>query len=190
MAIPIDRLLGRHAPAPDFSDPIRLLVHCHARIEGHLGALARAADRLRARGGAADPEVTAAVGAALRHFAVAGTLHTEDEEQSLFPRLRASGGAAGADALAAVQALEAQHRLAEGVHAALDAAGRPLVAGAGTEAPDRFGSLVADLRDLYGPHIRVENVEVFPVAARVLAPGALQAIGAEMRARRRRAGIA
>ena len=48
----------------------------------------------------------------------------------------------------------------------------------------RFKELVAAMTALYRPHIAVENEVVFPVAARVLPAAELQALGAEMRARR------
>jgi hypothetical protein len=45
--------------------------------------------------------------------------------------------------------------------------------------------LVAQLTALYRPHIRLENELVFPVAARILPASEIQALGEEMRARRR-----
>lgn len=185
--IPLARLHGRNEPAPDFSDPMRLLVHCHARIETRLDALERAGELLATAPGESHVRLLEEVDAAVRHFAVAGVLHTEDEERSLFPRLGRRDRAAGDDALAAMASLEAEHRAAETVHRDLDAlvARIPRDGSAGSGEIERFQRLVVDLTALYRPHIRLEQTLVFQVAARVLGPEDLGAIGAEMRARRR-----
>lgn len=178
-----------HRPQmPDFSDPLALLVHCHERIDGHLRALERSADALRAgMSGAALDAAFAAVDAACGHFALQGVKHTEDEEVSLFPRLRERGGEGVAEALAAADELELQHRSAERLHAELDAlvARLPRDGSARGAEVDRFGGLVALLAALYRPHIRVENELIFPAAARVLPAEEILALGEEMRARRR-----
>ncbi|HEY8368007.1 MAG TPA: hemerythrin domain-containing protein [Thermodesulfobacteriota bacterium] len=185
--IPLARLHGFPAPAPDFSDPIGLLIHCHARIESRLDALERAGELLPRAPRAVLASLFGEVDAAVQHFAVAGVLHTQDEEVSLFPRLRRRDQAAGDDALAAVAGLEAEHRTAETVHRDLDAlVGRiPRDGSAGADEIERFRELTGRLRSLYAPHIRLENTVVFPIAARVLGPEDLGAIGAEMRERRR-----
>ncbi|HEX7125615.1 MAG TPA: hemerythrin domain-containing protein [Thermodesulfobacteriota bacterium] len=185
--IPLARLHGLPGPAPDFSDPLGLLVHCHARIESRLDALERAGELLAGAPHAVLASLFREVDAAVRHFAVAGVLHTEDEEVSLFPRLRRRDRAAGDDALAAMVGLEAEHRTAEGVHRDLDAlvARIPRDGSAGADEIERFRELTGRLRSLYTPHIRLENTVVFPIAARVLVPEDLGVIGAEMRARRR-----
>ncbi len=172
---------------PDFTNPLGLLVHCHERIEGQLRTLERAADILRGGDARARPAAFAAVELACAHFATPGVKHTEDEEVSLFPRLRLSGGAAGREALAAIAELEPQHRTAEQLHAEFDAlfARLPRDGSADAKDLDRFGEMVAQLTALYRPHIRLENELVFPVAARILPASEIQALGAEMRARRR-----
>ena len=172
---------------PDFTNPLGLLVHCHERIEGHLRALERSAEILRAGDRRSLPSAFAAVEMACAHFATPGVKHTEDEEVSLFPRLREQGGAAGQEALAAMAELEAQHRTAEQTHAEFDelVARCPRDGSADAKESDRFGELVAQLTALYRPHIRLENELVFPVAARILPASEIQALGEEMRARRR-----
>ena len=172
---------------PDFTDPLRLLVHCHERIEAQLRSLERAAEILRADDAQSLAQVFLAVDVACTHFAIAGAKHTEDEEVSLFPRLREQGGSAGQEALAAMSELESQHRSAERLHAQLDKlVGNLRYKGSAEEKElDRFGNLVAELTTLYRPHILLENNFVFPVAARVLPVSAIQALGEEMRNRRR-----
>jgi pyridoxamine 5'-phosphate oxidase len=172
---------------PDFGDPLGLLVHCHEKIEWHLGTLERVADVVRAGVRSTLPAAFAAADKASAHFAVPGVKHTEDEEASLFPRLRERGGEAGRDVLAAVEELEAEHRAAERLHTELDAflAVMPRDGSAAAHDVDRLSEIVARLCELYRPHLRVENDSIFPVAARVLSKGDLEQLGAEMYARRR-----
>lgn len=172
---------------PDFTNPLGLLVHCHERIEGHLRALERSAEILRQGDRRSLPPAFAAVELACAHFATPGVKHTEDEEVSLFPRLRERGGAAGQEALAAMAELEAQHRTAEQTHTEFDelVARFPRDGSADAKDLDRFTELVASLTTLYRPHMRLENELVFPVAASVLPASEIQALGEEMRARRR-----
>ena len=172
---------------PDFNDPLGLLVHCHERIEAQLRLLERAAEILGAGDTQSLPQVFLAVDIACTHFAIAGVKHTEDEEVSLFPRLREQGGSAGQDALAAMSELESQHRSAERLHAQFDELVGNLRRDGSVEEKelDRFGDMVAELTTLYRPHILLENNLVFPVAARVLPVSAIQALGEEMRNRRR-----
>lgn len=54
-----------------------------------------------------------------------------------------------------------------------------------TRKIERLDALVAALCALYRPHMRIEDELVFPAAARLLLPSDIQAIGEEMRARRR-----
>ncbi len=171
----------------DFSDPLRLLVHCHERIEQQLRTLARAGEVLRAGVIADLTPAFAAIDRACAHFAGPGVKHTADEEESLFPRLRARADQTITDALATLDELEPQHRTAETLHAAFDAliAELPRQQVADASALDHYDALLAQLTTLYRPHIRLENELIFPAAARVLPPAELQQVGAEMRARRR-----
>lgn len=171
---------------PNFSDPLGLLVHCHTRIDGHLRALEHAGEVLRRPGAEQLPAAFNQIALACAHFAVPGVKHTQDEEISLFPRLREHGGAEAEDALSAAAELEIQHRVAERLHAELNALAERILRDGACEAEtvDRFNEIVSILAAIYRPHIRVENSIVFPVAARVLGAGVIQTIGNEMRARR------
>ncbi len=184
----ISSMLSINQPhIPDFTNPLGLLVHCHERIEAQLSALERAAEILRAGDRRSLPRVFAAIDGACAHFAIPGVKHTEDEEVSLFPRLRERGGAGGQDALAAMAELESQHRTAEQLHAEFDqlVGSLPRDGSADAKELDRFNELVAELTTLYRPHILLENNFVFPVAAEVLPASEIQALGEEMRARRK-----
>ena len=172
---------------PDFTDPIGLLVHCHQRIETQLETLVGAAEVLRSGDSHSRLRAFAAIDAACKHFAVAGSKHTADEEESLFPRLRERGGAAGEDALAAMAELESQHRSAEEMHKQLDefVLTLPRDGSADSRELDCFSEMAAALTTFYSPHILLENNLVFPVAGRVLSASELRDLGEEMRARRK-----
>src|SRR6266542_6281366 len=152
-----------------------------------MSSLERAAEVLRVGDRQSLPRVFAAIDGAIAHFAVPGVKHTEDEEISLFPRIRQHGGSAGEDALAAITELQSQHRTAEQLHSEFDAfvATFPHDGSADARELDCFGGLVAELTTLYRPHILLENTFVFPIAGRVLPANEIQALGEEMRARRK-----
>lgn len=173
---------------PNFADPLGLMSHCHRKIEGHLAGLAASGEILLAGRTVELAGAFQVIDAARAHFAVRGPKHTEDEEVSLFPRMREYGGHEAEEALAALAALETEHRVAEGVHAEFDELVEwlPRDGSAGVKEIDLFNELVAELADLYRPHIRVEDEIIFPSAARVIPPDALSIIGQEMRARRRK----
>lgn len=171
---------------PDFTNPLGLLVHCHERIEGQLDTLCRAAEVLRSGDLKSIPRAFAAIDAACKHFAIAGVKHTEDEEESLFPRLRKHGGSGGEEALAAVTELESQHRTAEQMHQQFDefVLTLPRDGSADRRELDCFSDMAAELMAFYRPHIFMENNMVFPIAGRVLPAAEIHALGEEMRARR------
>ena len=186
--VTINSMLTINQPhIPDFTNPLGLLVHCHERIEAQLSALERAAEILRAGDARSLSRVFAAVDTAGAHFATAGVKHTQDEDVSLFPRLREHGGTAGQDALVAMAELESQHRTAEQLHAEFDelVVSLPRDGSADAKDLDRFSEVVTELTTLYRPHILLENNFVFPIAAEVLPASEIQALGEEMRARRK-----
>lgn len=166
-----------------FDEPLGLLSDCHRRIERFLGVLLTVAgERSGAELAQADRE---ALSVALHYFRAAAPKHTADEEQSLFPRLRGAGGHARA-ALEALDRLEADHRAADEHHAAVDALGHRWLA-QGTLAADDAAALrehLHALRTIYEAHIALEDSQLFPAAAAVLAPADIEAIGREMAERR------
>lgn len=166
-----------------FREPLGLLSDCHRRIERFLAALVSVASRGGAR---LEPQDRRLLEAALHYFATAAPRHTADEEESLFPRLRASGDPQAAAALEAVQRLEADHRVAEGHHAAVDDLGRRWLS-VGTLPDTDAAALVQHLdalQRIYDAHINVEDRELFPTAARLLSRSELEAVGREMAHRR------
>lgn len=175
------RIGGR--PDSSFADPLGLLTDCHRRIERFLGVLVRVAER---SGGPLEAGERSALETALRYFREAAPKHTADEEESLFPRLRARQDGAVSELLARVDALEREHVRAERAHQEVDRLGRAWLE-AGALSPEEAAclrALLAELEQLYRDHIAVEDHEVFPAAAKVLAVEERRAIGREMAARR------
>lgn len=171
-------------PQADFSQPIDLLMDCHRRIERFLEMLLRVVDDTG--GGVLDDEHRRALIMALNYFRSAAPRHTQDEEESLFPRMRQSGDPAATDALARLETLEADHRAQEIDHARVDALGLRWLADGRLPRPEaeELRDVLTRLRGGYQRHIRLEDEEVFPLAARVLSGAALAATGAEMKQRR------
>ncbi len=171
---------------PDFTNPLRLLEHCHERIARQLESLERAGEVLRSRGPRSALKAFAAIDEACKHFAIAGMKHTEDEEISLFPRLRKHGGAAGEEAMTAMLELESQHRTAEELHRQFDEFVKTLPRDGSADGRelDCFSEMAAELMAFYRPHIFMENNLVFPIAARVLPVDEIHSLGQEMRKRR------
>ncbi|MBI4570023.1 MAG: hemerythrin domain-containing protein [Planctomycetes bacterium] len=170
----------------DFTTPLGLLSDCHRRVERFLDVLARVA--AAAREGVAHAEYRSALQGALDYFQQAAPRHTQDEEESLFPRLRAKASRddRAARAVEIIARLEGDHRRAEIAHAQVEAIGRAWLASGevAREVLDRFTMLAHELRALFATHIPIEDQELFPLAAKVLDAGEIAALGREMAARR------
>ena len=171
-------------PEADFSDPIGLLSDCHRRIERFLGVLVTVA--AQAEGAALETEQRDALETSLRYFRLAAPTHTADEEESLFPRLRDSRDPRVQPAFSSFEKLRADHRVAEERHRQVEElANRWLSDGVlSVEDTSRLLRMLAGLIEFYAAHIAVEEQEVFPLAAAVLADSTLQLIGSEMAGRR------
>jgi hemerythrin-like domain-containing protein len=171
-------------PESDFSDPIGMLGDCHRRIERFLAVLVKLASEWR--GAALGEQERAALSASLRYFREAAPKHTADEEESLFPRMRAADPEGARAVFACLDALENEHRAAVEWHAEADALGMVWLrrGSLSSDEASRLETLVGQLAALYRSHIRIEDTEVFPNAARILSPDDRQGIGVEMAARR------
>jgi hemerythrin-like domain-containing protein len=171
-------------PEHGFDQPLGLLSDCHRRIENFLSVQIRVLDRCDNGTKPLSDEERRAMESALRYFQVAAPRHTQDEEESLFPRMRASGDPRAAAALARIDALEADHRRADAMHEEVHALCRQwLDQGTLTDAA-RLRAMLHDLRDTYTRHIAVEDSELFPLAADLLEPAQLADVGREMARRR------
>lgn len=159
--------------------PLEHLSACHRRIEQRLDTLERAIPVLWER----REEALHAIRNAFAFLDGNGTLHTEDEEASLFPRL--AGKLSPAEA-ALVAALEADHRAAHTLYGELRLVARQL-----EESPVRREALEADYSDivsrfcaLYRRHIQQEDSQLIAMSRAVLSEEQLAEIAVEMKARR------
>jgi len=172
------------ATTHSFSDPTALLSDCHRRIEMFLGTFEAVAPHLESK---LDNNARMALESALRYFRESAPKHAADEEESLFPRLRESTDADATTALTKLDALEQDHRRANTLHATVDTLGKRCLEHGFLWAADAnlFRQAVAELALIYAVHIRIEDDEVFPIAAQKLSAIDKSAIAAEMRERRK-----
>ncbi len=166
---------------PGFDDPLALLAACHRRVERFLAA------QIDITGYYGGEEMTASdsgrMRAALEYFSHAAPRHTQDEEESLFPKLQLR---ADANLLALAAELQAQHRQADPLHALANRATQAWL-DQGTLPADQAAALLADLQALealYASHIAREDAELFPGARACLKHVDLEIIGRELAARR------
>lgn len=169
------------------SDPLRHLVVCHDRIEEHLQILEKVVPLLRSDSEQKRREAREALDRALRFLDAMGHLHTQDEEESVFPRLLAASREDRSVVTELTTMLESQHREKEAVFAKLAAlvdAFPPAPAPPSPEQATRFEGLASNLVDLYRVHIMVENQRLISLSEDNLKPSDLREILQEFLARR------
>jgi hemerythrin-like domain-containing protein len=171
-------------PESSFTNPIGLLSDCHRRIERFLDVLLGITRE--AGGQELSQEQRTALDTALRYFRVAAPKHTDDEEQSLFPRLRELDNPEIRSLLARVDSLEDDHVRANGLHQQADRLGQAWLNDGrlSSEQAARLTETLANLSSLYREHIGIEDHEIFPAAAAALSAADRTAIGSEMATRR------
>lgn len=170
----------KKSSAPDFSEPIAALKHCHDRIRRELHGLESLHAHLATAGTDAQARQDAA--AALHYFEQAAPIHHADEEEDLIPMLQ--GAARDADAALLklmVPVLMNEHRemaLAwEGLRSPL----QQIAAGASAQldlGDVKYFSL------LYAVHMDTEETHIATMARRLLDPARMQLLGNAMRQRR------
>lgn len=171
-------------PDHGFDEPLGLLSDCHRRIERFLDVLINVCKRRK--GGEPDADEREALQRATEYFRIAAPRHTQDEEESLFPRLRASHDPRVPPALAELQRLEADHDLAARRHADVERLVARWLAAGRLEARDveALAAALEELHGLYCAHIAIEDEQIFPLAAEVLTTDDVRSLGREMAQRR------
>lgn len=174
-------LPGHSAPGVGFEAPFEMLDACHERVERMLRLLGKIREHVAEHG--ADAQARDAARDVMRYFDQAGPHHHEDEERHVFPPLLAQRDPA---VLAVVIRLKQDHREMAVQWARVRAALLALV-----EAGDRWAGFSADdlrLFDaydaLYRRHLVDENGVVYPAARALIRGEVLQAMSADMMARR------
>ncbi|MBT9567300.1 MAG: hemerythrin domain-containing protein [Thiobacillus sp.] len=167
-------LLGEAAPG--FDRPLDVLEACHRRIARQCDTLDKLLVHLPKHG--ADAQAQQAARAVLTYFDTAAVQHHDDEERNLFPLLE-SVGAGGACDLAETLTLE--HDEMSLLWRALRISLQQIEAGGpGTLDEARMRRFVA----LNRAHLEFENLNVLPLARRMLGPGEIERLGRAMAARR------
>lgn len=160
--------------APDFSDPLGLLLACHERIRQHAALLEQLAERLSQQG--PDPALQEAAGRVLRYFNSAGHHHHQDEDEDLFPRLLQVAPNLGG----MMQALQRQHQHLDSLWASL----APLLADVQAADSRQLQALAQQLNMAYQAHLMAEEKLLFPQARQLLDAASLSELGQRMAARR------
>lgn len=175
-------------PLADFTNPIGMLTDCHRRIEHFLDVLRTVERRYSDR--ALDDEGSRLLEGAVNYFANSAPRHTADEEQSLFPRMRGSEDRDARAAMTNLDSLEQEHRRCERFHARVDQLARHWLNTGELDSAQhsQLRAALDELAAIYAAHIRLEEEQVFSLAARLLSAGQVSAIGNEMQARRSEKG--
>lgn len=179
--IPVDLLKPSGSPEPATTDrPLDHLVACHGRVEDKLSVLERAVERLEDM----TEEALYACESVIKFLDSSLAIHTEDEEESVFPRIRKL---ATEDELQYLDTLELQHREAEGYVARLKNLVKQLERDESL-LPIRaaLGQTALKLTALYRAHIASENDRLTAIGRARLDEIALAEIAFEMRLRRSR----
>lgn len=159
-------------------DPVAHLSACHRRIEQRLEILATAANSWQQQ----PAEAMAAIDGALRFFATNGVWHTEDEEDSVFPRLLP---ALNPEEQQRIATLEAEHAESDRLHAELERLAADLRQDSGSPgALAAFQACLVQLTGIYRRHIALEDAEIAPLMQSRLTAEQLAEIATEMRGRR------
>lgn len=166
--------------APDFSQPIAVLKHCHDRIRKQLQTMQNLVSHLPAHG--ADADAQKAAQAVLKYFNNAAHLHHDDEEQNLMPMLQATARDADAALLdELVPGILADHKLMDEDWEIVRAQLEQIASGnsAALSAPD-----VQRFCDAYAAHMAKEEANIAPMAKRIFSAEQMAQLGSAMQQRR------
>ncbi|HEX8403542.1 MAG TPA: hemerythrin domain-containing protein, partial [Duganella sp.] len=159
--------------APDFSQPIAVLKHCHDRIRKQLLTMQNLLSHLPAHG--ADADAQKAAQAVLKYFNNAAHLHHDDEEQNLMPMLQATARDADAALLNELApGILAEHQQMDQDWEVVRAQLEQIASGNGAElsAPD-----VQRFCDAYATHMAKEEANIAPMAKRIFSAEQMAQLG-------------
>lgn len=198
-------LPGHRAPGAGYEAPFEMLDACHERVERMLRLLHKLRAHLQASGW--DAQAAEAARDVLRYFNEAAPLHHEDEERHVFPAVLAApdapalphpgtgeGTGIGSSLHAVVRRLLQDHADMQtrwaSARPVLERIARPPAEDRASSQP-RWQPLAASeeaaldsFASLYASHIEAENQLIYPAAQQALTPAQLQAMSADMMARR------
>ncbi|MYM25664.1 pyridoxamine 5'-phosphate oxidase [Duganella sp. FT135W] len=166
--------------APDFSQPIAVLKHCHDRIRKQLQTMQNLLGHLPKHG--ADAEAQQAAQAVLKYFNKAAHLHHEDEEQNLIPMLQATAREADAALLAElVPGILAGHQQMDKDWSIIKSQLEQIANGASSTLS---ANDVTRFCDTYAVHMVVEESNIAPMAKRLFSAEQMAQLGSAMQVRR------
>jgi pyridoxamine 5'-phosphate oxidase len=166
--------------APDFSQPIAVLKHCHDRIRKQLATLQKLLAHLPSHG--ADTQAQQAAQAVLKYFNNAAHLHHEDEEHDLLPMLQAT--AQGDDAALLqdlVPRILAQHRQMDAGWLTIKAQLDKIATGTDRALSE---AAIQQFVDAYAAHMETEEQQIAPMAKRLFSEAQMRTLGEAMQRRR------
>src|ERR1041385_8586195 len=134
------------------NDPIDHLTHCHQRIERSLVTVKNAVAALRLTDPVLRTEGAAALDYELALLQLLTDLHTQDEEESLFPRLRRSLVNDSDSLKELMLILENQHRDKQALFRDLAVCLRRLPV-TGDDGLEQLESLVGQVENIFRPHM-------------------------------------
>ena len=166
-------------------DAIEHLTHCHQRIERSLVTVKNAVAALRLTDPVLRTEGAAALDYELALLQLLTELHTQDEELSLFPRLQKNLSSAPTPLSDLLPMLEAQHREKQAIFQELASCLRTLSSDGlkAEQGLERLETLTAQLENVFGPHMALEDEQLMPKCRQYLTPADLDAMRQEMRQR-------
>ncbi len=171
---------GFNSPAAGFEAPLEMLSACHGRVESQCQTLLRLVPHLAAKG--SDLAAREAAQNVMRYFDTSAKHHHADEEEDLFPvLLKAAPEAEIVRLRKLIDTLLGQHRELEQAWSQIRWKLEGIWLGM---KPDLNAEEVARMVDLYRVHIALEEDELLPLAARLLADAQLDVVGRAMRLRR------
>lgn len=164
-----------------FDDPLAALAACHRRIEKQMSTLGRLQKHVVRNG--FDEEARTATAGILRYFTEAAPHHHADEEIDLFPKvLRAAEASADrARAFELISHLLVDHRDME---IAWERVRDALLALQSGEKTALDNQICKDFTRIYAGHVEREEMQLFPLAARLLRQPDLATLGNAMARRR------
>lgn len=165
--------------AASFEQPFEMLQACHERVERMLSLLDRIQSHVHENG--PDEQARQAARDVMRYFDLAAPHHHRDEELHVFPPVLARGEA---DRVAIVQRLLKEHRQMETGWIRARAVLAALAEGRIDRLEPAQQAALQDFASLYAGHLAAEEQLAYPAAQALLAPADLEAMGAEMMARR------
>ncbi|MFZ6847874.1 hemerythrin domain-containing protein [Undibacterium sp. RuRC25W] len=166
--------------APGFDQPLAVLKHCHDRIRKQLATMEKLVSHLNDLG--IDEDAQHAAKAVLRYFRKAAPQHHDDEEIDLLPELAATAVGDDATLLNALTAqILQQHGQMGQQWKVLETQLQEIEDG---EGADLSASDVEEFTALYEEHMRIEETQIAPMAARLFNEEQMKKLGAAMQARR------